>query len=266
MKLHLTLPALAGLALTSLPVPAQAAPACGTENLLAGKAPLVKTDIKGDVALVTDGKVGPEGTQWDAPVAVTFDSAKSALVYDLGEPRQVGALFAQADANDTYVIAGALENNPASFKPLTTLANVVVERGHGLRTRNVEITPATVRYIRFGDGVGDGYFSISELAVYCKTPSPWPPTNKVVEAPAAATPADAHAPPKPSNSSDGGRSALLLGVAALGLAWLAYRTIKRSGSVPAPSSGGPSSGGPTAEEKDVAEAAPSKDDEPPKSA
>src|SRR6185295_961530 len=104
-----------------------------------GKKPHLQTDIKGNVALVTDGAVGGEGSQWDAPVAVTFDTAQSALVYDLGEPRQVGAFFVQADANDTYKISGSLETAPASFKPLVQLANVV-DRGHGLRTRNLEVT------------------------------------------------------------------------------------------------------------------------------
>jgi hypothetical protein len=241
MKLPLTIPALAaGLTLSSLAAlspAAWAAPACGTENLIAGKKPLQQTDIKGDTGLVTDGKVGSDGSMWDAPVAVTFESAQSALIYDLGEARQVGAFYVQADANDTYKISGALENKPSEFKPLVQLANVV-DRGHGLRTRNLEITPATVRYIRFGEGAGDGYFSISEMAVYCKTPSPWPPAMKVVEAPPAQTQADAKAPPKPSTSSDGGRSAIFLGVAALFLAWLAYRTIKRS-SEPPPAAVGP---------------------------
>jgi hypothetical protein len=264
MKWHLTLPALAaGLALSSLSAPASAAPACGTENLIAGKKPHQQTDIKGDVGLVTDGAVGAEGTQWDAPVAVTFDTPNSALIYDLGEPRQVGAFFVQADANDTYKISGSLEATPASFKPLVQLANVV-DRGHGLRTRNLEITPATVRYLRFGDGAGDGYFSISELAVYCKTPSPWPPSMKVVEAPQAATPADVHAPPKPSSSSDGGRSAILLGIAALGLAWLAYRTVKRTSSSEGPPPPASPDGAPKTEgEAPAADA--SEKDEPPKS-
>jgi hypothetical protein len=282
MKFHLTMPALAGLALSSLSLlgsplasSAWAAPACGTENLIAGKRPLQQTDIKGDTSLVTDGKVGADGTMWDAPVAVTFETAQSALVYDLGEPREVGAFFVQADANDTYKIAGALENNPAAFKPLVQLANVV-DRGHGLRTRNLEITPTTVRYIRFGEAAGDGYFSISEMAVYCKTPSPWPPAMKVVDAPPAATPADVHAPPKPSTSSDGGRSAIFLGVAALFLAWLAYRTIKRGSEGPAtaaadaPSADEPEATAGTDASASTAKDEPPKDgppkDEPPKSA
>jgi hypothetical protein len=264
MKLPLTMPALAaGLALSSLfalSPAAWAAPACGTENLIAGKKPLQQTDIKGDTALVTDGKVGADGSMWDAPVAVTFESAQSALVYDLGEPRQVGAFYVQADANDTYKISGALENKPSEFKPLVQLANVV-DRGHGLRTRNLEITPATVRYIRFGEGAGDGYFSISEMAVYCKTPSPWPPAMKVVDAPPAQTAADTKAPPKPSTSSDGGRSAIFLGVAALFLAWLAYRTIKR-GSEPPPAAEAPEeSAAGTPPSDDVP---PTSKDEPPK--
>jgi len=258
------MPALAaGLALSSLSAlssSAWAAPACGTENLIAGKKPLQQTDIKGDTSLVTDGKVGADGSMWDAPVAVTFESAQSALIYDLGEARQVGAFYVQADANDTYKISGALENKPSEFKPLIQLPNVV-DRGHGLRTRNLEITPATVRYLRFGEGAGDGYFPISEMAVYCKTPSPWPPAMKVVDAPPAQTAADAKAPPKPSTSSDGGRSAIFLGVAALFLAWLAYRTIKRGSEPPPAATDDAPAGTPPTDDAPPT----SSNDEPPKS-
>jgi hypothetical protein len=45
---------------------------CGTENLLAGRIPNAQA-IRGNVALVTDGQVGPEGAQWDALVIVTFE-------------------------------------------------------------------------------------------------------------------------------------------------------------------------------------------------
>jgi spermidine synthase len=221
---------------TARAVPAAAAPACGTENLLAGKRPSAAQEVKGDVALVTDGAVGKEGTVWDAPVAITIGTSAGYVAYDLGEVRTVSAIVAQADANDTYKVSGSLDGSPGSYKQLVQLANVV-DRGHGLRTRPLEFAPTEVRYIKFGDGDGDGFYSLSEFAAYCKKPTPFPPAMRVVDAPAAQQPAEA---PPPAAPKDGGRSVLLLAAAALLLAWLAYRTINRGGGS---SGGGPSGGG-----------------------
>jgi hypothetical protein len=225
--------------------PASAAP-CGSENLLAGKKPQLASETKGDIALITDGAVGPEGAQWDAPVVVTFETPTSAVTYDLGEVRSISAVVVQADANDVYKISGSVDGAPSSYKPITELANVV-SKGHGLRTRAVEFASSNVRYLRLGESAGDGYFSVSEFAAYCSKPNPFPPSMKIVDAPAAQV--GQGAPATAASSKDGGRSFLLLAVAALGLAWLAYRTIKR-GSAAKPSDGGPAASEPSASSGD----------------
>jgi hypothetical protein len=236
MKLRRTLPLLSlATLMIARATPAAAAPACGPENLLAGKQPSAAQEVQGEVALVTDGAIGKEGTLWNAPVAITLSTTMGFVAYDLGEARMVSAVVAQADANDTYKVSGSLDGTPASYKPLAELANVV-DRGHGLRTRAVEFPPTLVRYIRFGDGNGDGFYSLSELAAYCQKPTPFPPVMRVVEAPAAQS---NDAAPPPAAPKDGGRSVLLLAAAALLLAWLAYRTINRGGGG---ASGGPGGG------------------------
>jgi hypothetical protein len=214
---------LALASLLTLPSLSAAAASCGTENLLAGKKPSASQAVKGDLALVTDGKAAAEGVDWNSPVGVTLENANSSITYDLGEPREISAIVAQADANDTYKVMGSADGSPASFKLIVELANVV-SSGHGLRTRATQVPPTTVRYLRIGDANGDAYFSLSELQVYCKAPTPFPPGMKIVEAPPAAA-ADSQAPPKPG--SDTGRWALLLTAVALALAWLAYKTITR---------------------------------------
>jgi hypothetical protein len=151
----------------------------------------------------------------------------------------------QADANDVYKISGSMDGAPSSYKPLGEVANVVMAKGHGLRTRTVEFPAATVRYLRFGEASGDNYFSLSELQAFCTKPSPFPPALKVVDAPAAQV--GQGATPTTATSKDGGRSFLLLAVAALGLAWLAYRTIKR-GAAAKPPEGGASAEPPASEE------------------
>ena len=217
---------LASMALASFSSLAAAAPPCGTENLLAGKAPSASQAIKGDLGLVTNGQAAPEGADWNSPVGVTMENATSSITYDLGEERTISAIVAQADANDTYKVMGSVDGSPASYKLLVELANVV-STGHGLRTRATQVPPTNVRYIRIGDANGDAYFSLTEFQAFCKAPTPFPPGMKVVEAPPAANP-DSQAAPKPG--SDTGRWAVLLTLVALALAWLAYKTITRPSS------------------------------------
>src|SRR5215471_17768827 len=137
----------AALALAAVPSIAAAAAPCGTENLLAGKKPSASQGVKGDLGQLTDGTVGPEGTQWDAPVTVTLENTNSSITFDLGEVRTVSALVMQADANDTYKVMGSVDGSPASYKLLVELPNVV-NSGHGLRTRANQIPPTDVRYLR----------------------------------------------------------------------------------------------------------------------
>ena|SRR5436190_13584645 len=230
----------AALALAALPSIATAAPACGTENLLARKKPSTSQAVKGDIAQVTDGVAAPEGAQWDSAVGVILENANSSITYDLGEERSISAVVLQADANDTYKVMASTDGSPASYKLLVELANVVTT-GHGLRTRAVQFPPTTARYLRVGDGNGDNYFSIAEFQAYCKAPSPFPPGMKIVDAPPIANP-DTAAAPKPG--SDTGRWALLLTAVALALAWLAYKTITRP-------SGGAASGADAADAADA---------------
>jgi len=218
----------AAVALASFSSLAAAAP-CGTENLLAGKKPSATQAIKGDLGQVTDGIVGPEGAPWDSAVVVTLEGTTSSITYDLGEVREISAIVAQADANDTYKVMGSVDGSPASYKLIAEVANVVSTTGHGLRTRAQQAPTTTARFVRIGDANGDNFFSLSEFAVYCKAPTPFPPGMKIVDAPPVATP-DSQATPKPG--SDTGRWALLLTAVALALAWLAYKTITRPAAEP----------------------------------
>jgi hypothetical protein len=208
---------LAAALLLSHAAPASAAPTCGTENLLAGKMPQDSADTRHNLAQLTDGVVTREGSNWNAPVVVELASPASYVTYDLGEPREISALFMQGDANDVYRISGSTDGSPGSFQPIGEFPNAV-SKGHGLRDRAIEIAPTTVRYLRVGAATGDGYFSISELGAYCRKPTPFPPRLKVVDTPepGAASPGEDHWPS-------------FLGiyqVALLALAWLAYVVIK----------------------------------------
>src|SRR6185503_14973487 len=102
----------ATLALGTLPSLVAAAAPCGTDNLLRGKKASATQGVKGDVGLVTDGTVGPEGAAWDAPVTVTLENVNASITYDLGEPTEVSAVIMQGDANDTYKVMGSADGSP----------------------------------------------------------------------------------------------------------------------------------------------------------
>jgi spermidine synthase len=167
---------------------------CDTTDLLAGKAPTRREELQGDPRLVTDGAVVPEGAEWDAPEAVTWDSRPGSITYDLGKATPVSAFLVQADANDLYVISGSLDDAPNGYRVIAQAANVV-GRGPGLRTRAIEIEPVTVRFLRIATAEGDGYYSIAEFAAYCRPPTPFPPQMRLVDAPMAVGPIAATAPP-----------------------------------------------------------------------
>lgn len=193
---------------------AAAAP-CGTENLLGGRLPSTSTALTGNPAQLTDGIVGQEGAQWDAPVVVMLGATGGELIYDLGEARDVGALFMQGDANDVYKVSGSLDGTPGSFAPIGQFGNVV-SSGHGLRKRAVEISPTKLRYLRISDASGDGYFSLSELGAHCAKPSPFPPALRVV----ASAPQEGNG----VQTDRGWRLFSGLYIAAAGVAaWLAWR-------------------------------------------
>ena len=219
---------------------AAAPAACDGTNLLAGRRPVASAAITGDPALVTDGAVVAEGAVWDGPPMLKLQAGGS-LTYDLGQPRSIGAVYLEADANDTYTLSGSPDGAPGTFQVLTVVANVV-ERGPGMRARAVEVAPATVRFLRVGDAIGDGAFSIAELAVFCAPPKPFPPAFRTVESPMAAAPipADEHyvddgvpVPPPPPLSQ---LVLLLVSLALVAGGWAWTRALRTpSGRAPAPS-------------------------------
>jgi spermidine synthase len=220
-------------------------PDCGTENLLAGKAPAEHQEIPGNLSLITDGEVGAEGMQWDAPVAVTFTSSSASLTYDLGSLRTVSALYVQADANDTYRIFGSPDGTPGSFRDLTTVEDAFA-RGHGLRYRAIRVPATRVRFLRIGEANGDGRFSISELAAYCREPTPFPPTMKTVAGPLTET--RRTVPDRTDLPEEPGSNRLLLLLAAALAVFGAGRLVssRRAAAPSAPSDAAPAEG-PSAE-------------------
>jgi hypothetical protein len=148
---------------------------CPSGNLLAGMRPVHWQDIARDLSLITDGVVSPEGASWDAPLAVILGTQAASLTYDFGAVVPLKALYVQADANDTYQIWGSRDGR--QYQPLAQVE--VVEGVHGLRSRKVDLPGIPIRLLRFGEGLGDSYYALSELQAFCKIPDPFPPTLEV---------------------------------------------------------------------------------------
>ena len=157
-------------------------PECGSDNLLARKTPVFRQDVRGNPALVTDGAAAPEGAQWDSPVAIVFETGAGSVTYDLGQPYSLTSFLVQADANDSYKIFGSPDGSASSFK---MLAEIDIVSGHGLRTRTATINSTPVRYLRIGEGLGDNFYSLSEFQAFCRSPVPFPPKLRIVDAPPA---------------------------------------------------------------------------------
>jgi len=158
-------------------------PACPAGNLLAGKMPSAWQEIERNLSLLTDETVAPEGAVWDASLAAILQTGASTITWDLGQVISVRHLAIQADANDTYNFWSSLDG-----KEYKLMGQIDPATGHGLRMRTLDVGGMAARFLRVGEGKGDGFYSISEVAAYCQLPTPFPPQMKVVDAPAATAP------------------------------------------------------------------------------
>jgi hypothetical protein len=110
---------------------------CGTADRIGGQLPYEQQNVSGSLARVTDSEIGPEGGAWDFPVAVTIRGSGS-ITYDFSQPETLRALYLQADANDTYRVSGSADGKV--FRSITEFPSAF-SRGHGLRSRAIQIEP-----------------------------------------------------------------------------------------------------------------------------
>ncbi|HKU44958.1 MAG TPA: discoidin domain-containing protein, partial [Polyangiales bacterium] len=126
----------------------------------------------GALRVVSDGALSVEGSFWSGNDAVVLPKDRPALRYDLGSVQLLKAFLVQGDNNEDYVIEGSTDG--VVFTPLWTAPPVW--SGQGLRTRSgVLQQPMAARYVRVNPRGGDGFYSVSELQVYCQVPAGFPP-------------------------------------------------------------------------------------------
>jgi len=113
-------------------------------DLARGRSAVLLGNASGDPAVATDGSLAPEGTP-PGDDAVTFSDVRSALVVDLGEPREVHALRLQAGAADVYFVEASLGG--PEWRIVWRVAPI--RRANELRTRDVVLDrPVAARWIR----------------------------------------------------------------------------------------------------------------------
>jgi hypothetical protein len=196
--------------------------------LLAGKRPIASPGVRGAVALATDEQRAPEGAIWNAPLAVILETGASSLTWDLGAPAVVRAAWLQADNNDSYTLFGS--NDGQTFRTLGRMGPVP---GDGLRGRTLDLGGArdeAIRFVRIGEGIGDNFYSLAELALYCERPTPFPAAMRVGAA--ALAPAGRGSNPWWNNESSA-RWELILALAALALLRWGHKLEQREPGLPA---------------------------------
>jgi hypothetical protein len=147
-----------------------------TENLLAGKPP-ARADGAPNALLITDGQTAGEGADWNAPAACLLQSERASVEYDLGRSVPIDAAYVQGDNNDEYVVA--VSEDGTSFRDLWIAPPVAAP---GQRARSADGLAGKGRWIRLTARGGDRVYSVTELQVWSRRPSPFPPR------PAAASP------------------------------------------------------------------------------
>jgi hypothetical protein len=147
---------------------------CGDDNLLAGLTP-VRAQRVVRASTLTDGRVPVDGAHYDVEHAARFVGEDAYVVFDLGAVHTIRALYLQADNNDTYIVS--ISEDGQAFTPAFRAPAV---EASGLQPRVGVDLEWRARFVRLAPEGGDGHFSVSELALYCQRPEPFPPDLQVV--------------------------------------------------------------------------------------
>ena len=147
--------------------------ACPGGNLISGRSPTARPGVTLGKRL-TDGVMAGEGDPWQSELTSVLADTKAHAVYDLGATTRVTAVDLQGDNNDDYIVE--LSDDGRTFTSLWVADPV---SGQGMRRRGSRSLEGSGRYLRVRAEGGDGFYSFSEVQVFCVPPSAWPPPIKV---------------------------------------------------------------------------------------
>lgn len=149
-----------------------AAAACAAspdEEAIALGAPSDSAGVK-RAERITDGRRAFEGAPWNGDSVAFFSGSRAFVVYDLGDVTPIEAAYLQGDNNDEFILE--VSNDGVEYRQLWTARSV---GGNGLRIRASDRLEARGRFVRVRAEGGDRWVSLSELQLFAKMPSVWPP-------------------------------------------------------------------------------------------
>lgn len=128
-----------------------------------------------NINLIIDGKIPPEGSEWNASPCVHWEDPETFFVIDLGGIFEVTGIIVQVDSNDAYQIDFSLDGG--EYFPLL---EIIVDDGEiqsGMDTMSSipndlefvsewEISAIEVRYIKIYATGGNEAYSVSELQIF----------------------------------------------------------------------------------------------------
>ena len=123
----------------------------------------------GDPAVVTDGRLVPEGTA-PGDAAVPLTGARSAVVIDLGTPRSVRALLLQAGAAGFHVVETSTD--ASTWQTVWRVEPVPGPAVARTRTKVLR-PPAEARWLRVRP-TSPGSTTVSEVQAFEAEPRVWP--------------------------------------------------------------------------------------------
>lgn len=146
-----------------------ASPARAQDNLLQLKEPSRVEGVR-NVKVLTDGRRAVEGDEWNTNLTAVFESGRSLVEYKLDKGVDIDAVYLQGDNNDRYRVS--VSQDGKSFRQLWEAPDV---REPGLRGRFTTGLKGQATYVRIEVRGGDGAYSLSEVQLFKKAPTPFPP-------------------------------------------------------------------------------------------
>ncbi len=138
-----------------------------TGSILDGRKPMSARGIK-RAEVMTDGVRPATGDDWNTDLTSVFRRG-GAIVYDLGEVREVRAAYLQGDGNDDYLVSMSEDG-----KRYRKLWRAGPAPGNGMRERSSTEIEGRGRYVRITGHGGDGRYSIGEVQLFEQAPGSLP--------------------------------------------------------------------------------------------
>jgi hypothetical protein len=130
----------------------------GTSRRLTDPVRIVGTvGTRGNAVDVVDGRIPPNGADWNAAGTLQFDGRSSSITFVV--PPTANGIALSADGNDSWRFECSADGATFEFAGI-----VPVQQGPGLQTREVHFrAPIPCRQLRLSPETGDGSFSMGEV-------------------------------------------------------------------------------------------------------